>query len=66
MNPKILSLFLTWTQMDPLERAEFHMAVGSYNDLPGPEREQILRRIHDLAGSIDLGPLKSPCPRCGR
>ncbi len=66
MDPQVFTLFLAWLQLNTRQREQFHMIVGTVHDGSEDERERIQRQIDDFLGSIEIGPLTTPCPRCGR
>lgn len=66
LDPQAFSLFLTWMHLPPAQQDQFHLAVGSYRDLTDNDRAALLQNIKNIVASVDLGPLRTPCPRCGR
>ncbi len=66
MNPRVLSLFLSWTELRPEEREGFDAVVRTFLDLSDFERQRRLEEIGRIFVAIDVGPLKAPCPSCGR
>jgi hypothetical protein len=66
MNHRAVLLFLSWANLDPSERAEFDDALRSFQALQLDEQQKRLEEYGNILGAIDLGPLKKPCPQCGR
>lgn len=66
MNPRILSCYLSWLDLDEDDRNQFGAIVRTFEKLPEYERQQIIEHIRGISASLDLGPLNDPCPRCGR
>ena len=66
MNPRILGLFLSWTQLTSEDQESFDAAVRTFLNFSNRDRLRKVEEIGRIVASIDVGPLKTPCPRCGR
>lgn len=66
MTPEVLAALVMWLRLSPADRNQFHGIVATLNEMSNEEGDRILRRIRDITASIDPGPLKTPCPTCGR
>lgn len=67
-NLRVLSLVMSWLELNSDQLEQFHAIVATFNDRDDAdaEKRRIIRELDGAFASLDIGPLKKPCPTCGR
>ncbi len=65
-DPRVFAVYVSWLTLRPDQRQRCISMMASFGGKDEKDQDDIKRKLDEAIASFDPGPLKSPCPTCGR